>query len=292
MPGPAPAPTHPTSTHLTSGPSSASSTGVAAARREERAVRRERTATLFEAVADEHRPDVRAEQIRQVVVANMGVAEALAARHRGRGIPVEDLEQVAYVALVRAAGQFDAGRSDDFLTYAVPCIKGELRRHFRDHGWMVRPPRPVQEAQSRVVRARDELAGEHGGRVPDALIAEKLDIDVELVRQSLAAEGCFHPVSLDAPLPVDVAGTPVDAAVDDTAAQEQVDARVALRPVLRHLEGRERRLLLLRYFHDRTQQEIADELGLTQTQVSRLLAKVLRELRSRVEEHLPRAATA
>lgn len=261
-------------------------------RAEERAARRDRTARLYEAVADEPDEDVRAERVRDIVVANMGVAEALAARHRGRGIPSEDLEQVAYVALVRAAGQFDARRSDDFLTYAVPCIKGELRRYFRDHGWMVRPPRPVQEAQSRVVRARDELAGEHGGRVPDALIAERLGIDVDLVRRSLAAEGCFTPISLDATLPTDAGAALGDTAVDDEAEQERIDARAALAPALKDLGGRERRLLLLRFFHERSQQEIADEFGMTQTQVSRMLARVLRDLRDKVAEALPEAVPA
>ncbi|MDT9591432.1 sigma-70 family RNA polymerase sigma factor [Nocardioides zeae] len=250
---------------------------------EERAERRARTTQLFLEAAAAPTEAARAERIREVVVANMGVARALASRHRGRGVATDDLEQVAYMALVRAADQFDIDQADDFLTYAVPCIKGELRRHFRDHGWMIRPPRPVQEIQSKVVRTRDELAGDHGDNVPVEAIAEHLGVEPTLVRQALEAEGCFHPVSLDAPLPPDLSMAASDTSVDDVAQQEVIDARESLRPALGALSDRERRLLLLRFFHERTQQDIADELGITQTQVSRLLTKVLRTLRGRID---------
>ncbi|MDR6175946.1 RNA polymerase sigma-B factor [Nocardioides zeae] len=250
-------------------------------RRDEREVRRAATTTHLHAA--EVAPDEasRDEALREVVVANMGVARALAARQRNRGIPLEDLEQVAYLALVRAASHFDPGQGKDFLTYAVPCIRGELRRHFRDLGWMVRPPRDVQENQSAVIRARDRLAGDHGDRVPDEAIARDLDIPVAVVQQALRAEGCFRPVSLDAPLPVGQAG-PAETAIDHEREQEVVEMRTTLQPALRRLDARERRILVMRFFQDRTQQEIADELGVTQTQVSRLLSGILQQLRDAV----------
>ncbi|WP_043644458.1 sigma-70 family RNA polymerase sigma factor [Nocardioides alkalitolerans] len=222
---------------------------------------------------------------RHLVVINMEVARALAARHRSKGIPQEDLEQVAYLALVRAVTNFDLGRDHDFLTYAVPCIRGELRKHFRDHGWMVRPPRPVQEVQARVVEARDRLAGAHGDNVPLAAIAADLDIEVTLVEQALAAEGCFRPSSLDAPSNADDMGAvraPAPLISDQSADRDRADVRTMLRPVMRHLAERDRRVLSMRFLSDCTQQEIADELGITQTQVSRLIARILGDLRELV----------
>ena len=97
----------------------------------------------------------------QVVLANLGVARSIAAQFRDRGIPREDLEQVAYVGLVAAAHRFEARDEGDFLSFAVPTIRGEIRRHFRDFGWTVRPPRRVQEIQLRVLAARERLAATH-----------------------------------------------------------------------------------------------------------------------------------
>ncbi|MDF9714592.1 sigma-70 family RNA polymerase sigma factor [Nocardioides sp. ChNu-153] len=254
-------------------------TPVTSARQSEREQRRAATAASLEAAGRATDQAERDAALRELVVANMGVARSLAARQRNRGIPIEDLEQVAYLALVRAADGFDVTQGKDFLTYAVPCIRGELRRHFRDHGWMVRPPRQVQENQSAVIRARDRLTGDHGENVPAAVIARELEIEVDVVEQALAAEGCFRPVSLDAPLPTGVGARHEETVVDPAAEQELIEARETLRPALRQLGERERRILMLRYFNDRTQQEIADELGITQTQVSRLLAGILRQLR-------------
>lgn len=223
---------------------------------------------------------------RHLVVINMEVARALASRHRSKGIAQEDLEQVAYLALVRAVANFDLGRDHDFLTYAVPCIRGELRKHFRDHGWMVRPPRPVQEVQARVVEARDRLAGAHGDNVPLAAIAADLDIEVSLVEQALSAEGCFRPSSLDAPSTrSDEMGSvrpPAPLISDQSADRDRADVRTMLRPVMRHLAERDRKVLSMRFLSDCTQQEIADELGITQTQVSRLIARILSDLRQLV----------
>lgn len=250
----------------------------------ERELRRRRTRDLFDAMErDGGDLSSRQQLLQEIVMVNMGVARALAGRHRGRGIAVEDLNQVAYTALVRAADHFRPAKSSEFLTYAVPCVRGELRRHFRDQGWMVRPPRSVQEVQSKVVRARDELFGEHGGTVPMARIAEKVGIDRDLVERALQAEGCFQPVSLDAPMPADETAHHRESAVSDLAEQEAVEARAILGPALRHLTPKQRRILLLRFFHERSQQEIAVEMDITQTQVSRQLARVLHQLREAIE---------
>jgi RNA polymerase sigma-B factor len=221
----------------------------------------------------------------RVIVINMPVAASLASRHKDRGIPLEDLEQVAHLALVRAAQQFDPHRERDFLSYAVPTIRGELRKHFRDYGWAVRPPRRVQEAQTRVVAARDSLAERDGHTPTAAEIAEHLDEDLATVQESLAAQGCFHPTSLDLPLGDETGGATLgDQLGGEDPALAAAEARVMLGDALRRLSPRDREIVRLRFFEDRTQQEVADRIGVTQMQVSRLLGRILRDLRHRLEE--------
>lgn len=244
--------------------------------------RRKFTATKLRQAAEADDPADRKAVLDDVVLANVGVARSIASRYRSRGIPAEDLEQVACAALVRAVHCFDGRLASDFLAYAVPSIRGELRRYFRDSGWMVRPPRRIQELQSRVVETRDRLRAQTGGVCSHADIAEALDVPESDVAEALAAEGCFTPTSLDLPLGEGAASTLGDLLHDPMQAGEAsaAEARAMLRPVVRRLSARDRALLHLRFFDERTQQEIADEFGVTQTQVSRLLSKVLRDLRT------------
>lgn len=213
----------------------------------------------------------------------MGVARSVASRYANRGIEEEDLLQVAYLALTRAARDFDPQRDQDFLAYAVPTIRGEVKKHFRDHGWTVRPPRRIQETQARITRAEGELA-QQIGRTPTAEeLADHLDAAVRDVVEALAADGCFAPASLDRP----VGGTDGEAGTSTLAdllvgtdtVQPAAEARLTLGPAVRRLTERDRRILYLRYFEQCTQQEIAESIGVTQMQVSRLLARILRDLR-------------
>ena len=128
----------------------------------------------------------------------MQIAVDVARRYRSRGVPIEDLEQVACLGLVKAARGFDPERATDFLSYAVPTIRGEVRRYFRDHGWVVRPPRTVQQAQARITAVESDLCQELGRAPRPTEIAERLDLDLDLVVEALAANGCFAPTSLDA----------------------------------------------------------------------------------------------
>ncbi len=216
-----------------------------------------------------------------LVMANLGVAQSIARRYRNRGIPLDDLEQVARLGLVKAARSFDPSRRTDFLAYAVPTIRGEVRKHFRDQGWMVRPPRRIQELQSRILAAASELTQELGRSPRPSEIAAALEIPMGEVEEALAADGCFTPSSLDRPV-----GPAADApALGDMLASqhddhEAVDARVILGPAVRRLSERERRILHLRFFNGWTQEEIAREIGVTQMHVSRLLGKILSTLRS------------
>ncbi|WP_235737264.1 sigma-70 family RNA polymerase sigma factor [Nocardioides alcanivorans] len=247
------------------------------------------TATLLRQAAETPEPEAHKELIDRVVVANIPVARSIASRYRSRGIPTEDLEQVACAALVRAAQRFDPSRERDFLSYAVPSIRGELRRHFRDLGWTVRPPRRVQEIQSQVVETREALRAEDGHTPSDAVIADHLDVEPDAVTEALQAEGCFTPTSLDLPVGIDGSMNLGELLVDDEVDRDTsaAEARVLLRPVVRRLRPRDQRLLRMRFVEECTQQEIADEFGVTQTQVSRLLSRVLKEMRESIGEVAP-----
>jgi RNA polymerase sigma-B factor len=225
----------------------------------------------------------RADLLQELIEVNMGVAQSIAARYRNRGINDEDLEQVAYLALVRVSHSYDHSSGYDFMSYAVPSIRGEVRRYFRDHGWMVRPPRRVQEMQSRISAAESELTTQLGHPPTARELASELDAPEDDVHEALAANGCFTPTSLDQSVN-DAGKTSIgDQLTLDEDGLAAAEARLVLAPVVRHLTARERRILDMRFFGDCTQQEIADEIGVTQMQVSRLLSALLDRLRTHLE---------
>jgi RNA polymerase sigma-B factor len=254
--------------------------------------RSEQTADLLRRAAVADRPEARRELLEQVVLINMGVARSVARRYRSRGIASEDLDQVAYVALVRAADKFDVSLDKDFLTYAVPSIRGEIKKHFRDHGWVVRPPRRTQELQPQVVAAGQELTHLLGRSPRPSEIAGHLGVEVEEVIEALAMDGCFRPTSLD--VPVGDGGSSVlgDLLQGEDTGVRASEARMLLAPVLRQLGDRDRRILYLRFFEGLTQREIGRELGVTQMQVSRLLTRICESLRERLAESEDHAAVA
>lgn len=216
----------------------------------------------------------------EVIRLNMPVARELAHRYHRRGIPAEDIDQVAYLGLVKAVRGFDPAQGQDFLSYAVPTVRGEIRRYFRDAGWTVRPPRSVQEVQARVLSAEAELYQRLGRSPRPSEIAELLDVPLPLVIDALAASGCFTPLSLDAPRPE--GEQPSELIGGEDPALASAEARLALRPLLATLTDRERRILALRFFENRTQAQIGAEVGVTQEQVSRLLSGILLRLRRRL----------
>jgi RNA polymerase sigma-B factor len=223
-----------------------------------------------------------------LIETNVGVARSMAGRYRNRGIDLDDLEQVALLGLTKAAQRFDPSAGHDFLSYAVPTIRGELRRHFRDAGWMVRPPRRVQDLQSRIARAQDELEPELGRSPRPSEVARHLGVELDDVVEALAADGCFTPTSLDGPVG-DGASSLGDLLGSEDRALESAEARVMLEPVLRQLSERDQRIVQLRFVEERTQQEIAETIGLTQAQVSRVLTRILEQLRSGLREPVPAA---
>jgi len=239
--------------------------------------RREATQLLLELAQRADSDDARRGYQDRAVELNMQVAADVARRYRSRGIAVDDLEQVAFLGLVKAVRGFDPRRGIDFLSYAVPTIRGEVRRHFRDHGWAVRPPRTVQQAQARITAVESDLCQELGRSPRPSEIAERLDLDLDLVVEALAANGCFAPTSLDTSVVDD--GALGDRLGEDDGGFDSAEARVALRPLLAHLDRRERIMLEMRFFKGCTQAEIGAVLGITQMQVSRLLSALLARLR-------------
>jgi RNA polymerase sigma-B factor len=254
--------------------------------------RKRRTAELIaEAAASDG--EERQVLLDQVILLNIPVAHALAARYRNRGQPPEELEQVACLALTKAVRAYDPARGDDLLVFAVPSILGELKRYFRDATWTVRPPRRIQELRPQLNEAEAELT-QRLGRPPRASeIAELVGCSTEDVLEASECGTCASPDSLQASPP----GEPDFAWIDRLPSEEfgfqRAEAVAVLGPACRGLKGRDRQILHLRFYEQKTQQQIADELGVTQVQVSRLLHRILTDLRRSITgagRHTPSAA--
>ena len=246
--------------------------------------RSEITARLLAQIA-ETTDDVERKRLRdEVVVLNMGVARAIAARYRDRGIAKDDLLQAAYVGLVKAVQGFDPSYERDFLSYAVPTVTGEVKRYFRDFGWTVRPPRRIQELQAQISRASTELSQTLHRSPKPSEVAAYLSIDVDSVVEALAADGCFTPASLDVPVGEEGSTSLGELLGADDADLGRAEARILLGPAVRKLKPRDRRILELRFFHGWTQEQIAGDIGVTQMQVSRLLSRILSDLRTELSD--------
>ena len=255
-------------------------------RRLKRAERSSETATLMDQLADTSDP-VEVQRLRdRVILINGRVAEAVAARYERRGVPSDDLRQVAYEGLVKAVVRFDPALRNDFLSFAVPTIRGELQRHFRDLGWTVRVPRRLQEIQWRAGRVAEDLVHKLGRDPTAAEVADAIGATVEDYQAAMAANGCFQPTSLDAPTGSETGTQSIGDLLPDhdpERAYGAVEAKATLAPLLQQLPERDRRIVYLRYFEDLTQQEIGQDIGVTQMQVSRLLIRILSDVRANLE---------
>jgi RNA polymerase sigma-B factor len=230
----------------------------------------------------------------QATVSQLGLARSMALRYRDRGEPLDDLVQVANLALVMAVQRYRPDEGVPFAAFAVPTITGELRRHFRDRGWNVRPPRRLQELRARVQTATADL-GQELGRAPSSeQLAERLGVDVGEVQEAATAAEGYHSLSLDAPAGDGEGPQLVDWLGADEEAYEHTVEAMAVRPLLAGLDERTRHILCLRFFRGCTQQQIADEIGVTQMQVSRLISQALTRLRrdAAANEHLHQARSA
>jgi RNA polymerase sigma-B factor len=231
---------------------------------------------LFGALPDE---GARAEIARRY----LPLAEYLSRRFSGRGESPEDLLQVASLGLLNAIDRFDTGRNVQFSTYAAVTIVGELKRHFRDKGWSVRVPRRLQETGLRVNAALPALYQELRRSPTIAEIGERIGSSEEDVLEAMEANQAYSATSLDAPASED--GTaPVDVLGGDDPSIAVLEEWATVAPAVRQLPQRERTVLYLRFFRGLTQSEIAEEIGVSQMHVSRILAQTLRALREAVED--------
>ena len=241
--------------------------------------RNDRTIQLLAEASSAACPEERARLLDEAFLLNIGTAEGIAGRYRGRGVDWEDLLQVAYVGLVKAVRGFRPEEGTSFAAYANPTISGEIKRHFRDFAWTVRPPRRIQELQGAVQGVEPELVQTLGRPATPSDLARALAVDLIELREALTVEGCFAPLSLDAPAHVDAGATLGDLVPDETDEFDRIDRLQTLVPVITALSPRERRILVMRFVRGFTQAEIGAELGVSQMQVSRLLRDLLGRLR-------------
>ncbi|SEL01985.1 SigB/SigF/SigG family RNA polymerase sigma factor [Rhodococcus maanshanensis] len=221
----------------------------------------------------------------QIVERCLPLAEHIARRFSGRGEPHEDLVQVARLGLVNAVNRFDHERGTEFVSFAVPTIMGEVRRHFRDAGWALRVPRRTKELHVAVGRATGALSQQFGRAPTPTEVAAELGVSREEVNEALLAGSAYQTTSVDAPATEHPGSPPLTESVGDLdAAFDTIDNREALRPLIAALPERERTVLLLRFFGNLTQTQIAEQVGVSQMHVSRILARTLASLRDAMDE--------
>ena len=227
-------------------------------------------------------PDFRTQRDR-IVQRCLPLADHIARRFDGRGEARDDLLQVARLGLLNAVIRYDVDTGSDFVSFAVPTIMGEVRRHFRDNSWSVKVPRRLKELHLRLGAATSELS-QRLGRAPTASeLAAELEMNRDEVVEGLVAGSSYTTLSIDsggggedAPAIADTLGG-VDVSLD------QIENREALRPLLAALPERDRTVLMLRFFEGLTQTQIAERVGVSQMHVSRLLAKSLARLREELQ---------
>jgi len=220
----------------------------------------------------------------RALVELMPLVRALASRYAGRGEPLEDLIQVGALGLIKAVDRFDVDRGVEFSSYAVPTIVGEIRRHFRDKAWAMHVPRRLKELSVRLSRLLDELTTELGRSPTIAELAEAAGVEEEDVIDALDSAHAYSTRSLHAPF---------EEGGDDSLAEKlgspetgyaEVEDGALVAAGLDALDERERRIVELRFFEEKTQSQIAAEIGISQMHVSRLLRRALATMRGRIEE--------
>jgi RNA polymerase sigma-B factor len=247
---------------------------------------RRRSAELFVQLRDESAPAATRERARdELVHLHLPLVEHCARRFRNRGEPFEDLVQVGTIGLIKSVDRFDSDRGVEFSTYATPTIIGEIKRYFRDKGWAIRVPRRLQELRMQIGSATAELTQSLGRSPTPRELAEKIGCTVEEIVEGIESSNAYATLSLDAgDNDEDGAATMLDAIGVADHNLEHVEIRESIKPLLDRLAPREKKILLLRFFKNMTQSQIAEEIGVSQMHVSRLLNRTLVELRTSLEE--------
>ncbi|WP_067807217.1 SigB/SigF/SigG family RNA polymerase sigma factor [Actinomadura formosensis] len=227
--------------------------------------------------------DPRRERLRaRIVDIHAPLVRGVARRYAHRGEPLDDLQQVAYLGLVKAINRFDPEVGDRFVTYAYPVVTGEVKRHFRDKTWGIRVSRRIQELRPILQRTVQEFTRGHGRSPTTAEISSLMDITEDETVEVIIACDAYRPLSLEAPADGSASGESGTVGEylgsDDPALDAFIDGH-SLGPLIDGLPERERTILLLRFFGNKTQTQIAEQIGLSQMHVSRLLRATLDRLR-------------
>jgi len=250
------------------------------------AERRAETMRIFHRMRKLPPGDPERERLRaEVIEDHMAYARRIAARYGGHGEVVEDFVQVAYLGLVKAVDNFDPDHGTGFLGYATPMIMGEIKRYFRDATWDVHVPRRMQELSSALRKATEALTQELGRSPSVAELAEKVKATPEEVIEAMDAASAYTTASLDRPVRVDAAegASLAEFVGGEDPRFEAVVNREVLKPLLAKLGERDKRILMMRFFRGMTQSQIGEELHVSQMQVSRLLTRILEDLRAGFE---------
>ncbi len=224
---------------------------------------------------------------RELVELHLPLVRGLAARYARRGEPMDDLVQVGSLGLLKALDRFDPSRGVPFEGFATPTITGEIRRHFRDHCWSISVPRSLQELSARVISERERLSTELGRAPTVNELVEATGAPLEQVLDCLRAREAYRPPSIDGPAggpQGDGATTVGETLGGDDEGLRRADRRITLDEALAHLSPRDRKVVYLRFYEDLTQREIAEQVGVSQMQISRILRASMDRLRDALGE--------
>jgi RNA polymerase sigma-B factor len=220
----------------------------------------------------------------RLVHLHLPLVEYCARRFRHRGEPFEDLVQVGTIGLLKSIDRFDPDRGVEFSTYATPTVIGEIKRYFRDKGWAIRVPRRLQELRMQIGAAMAELTQSLGRSPTPRELADAIGCSVEEIVDGIESSNAYSTLSLDAGDDVEDNALLRQAIGVEDENLEQVEIRESLKPLLDALDPREKKILLLRFFRNKTQTQIAEEIGVSQMHVSRLLSRTLERLRGALEQ--------
>ena len=242
---------------------------------------KEKTRELFRRFKEEGDMDAR----EKLVMSHLNLVRFIANKFKNRGEPIDDLVQVGYLGLLKAIDRFDPARGLEFTTFATPTIMGEIKRHFRDKGWSVRVPRRLQELSAKVNQATDTLTSQLQRSPTIAEIAEYLDATVDEVLEAMESSSAYSSVSLEAPSGMEDDDAP--SVIDRYATEDEelafTDDRIIIEEGLASFSPREREVIEMRFLQGMTQIEIAEKLGISQVQVSRLLRRTLKKIQEKID---------
>lgn len=242
---------------------------------------KEKTHELFRRYKEKGDTDAR----EKLVMSHLNLVRFLANKFKNRGEPLDDLMQVGYLGLLKAIDGFDPSRGLEFTTYATPTILGEIKRHFRDKGWSVRVPRRLQELSAKVNQATDTLTTtlQRSPRIEE--IAEYLGASVDDVLEAMESSSAYSSVPLEGTGSADSDDAPsiIDRYATEDADLNLTDDRVLIEDALETLSPREREVIELRFREGMTQIEMAERLGISQVQVSRLLRRTLKKIQDKID---------